>query len=149
MINRFTGENRWLSNFAEAEVWFDGLRFKTVEHGYVAAKTHNKALRFEVSGIPTAGQAKQFGRSLPIRPDWDEVRVDVMRSLLKQKFSIPEYREKLWATGDAELIEGNVWHDKFWGVCICEDCGGKGENQLGKLLMEIREGLVQLPLTFK
>ncbi len=148
-VDRFTGEYRWLSNFSEAEVYFGGFKYKTTEHAYVAAKTHSKAMRFEVSAIPTAGQAKQFGRSLQIRPDWDEVRVDVMRGLLKQKFSIPEYREKLWATRGLELVEGNVWHDKFWGVCICEECGSKGENQLGKLLMEIREELAQLPLTFE
>ena len=51
------------------------------------------------------------------------------------RFSLnSELREKLIATGDKELIEGNHWNDRFWGVCR-----GKGQNHLGKLLMELRE----------
>ena len=45
---------------------------------------------------------------------------------------------KLLATGEEELIEGNYWHDTCWGVCNCAKCGDKGENRLGKLLMEVR-----------
>jgi predicted NAD-dependent protein-ADP-ribosyltransferase YbiA (DUF1768 family) len=56
-----------------------------------------------------------------------------MRSLLRQKFAHPSMRERLLATGDEELIEGNWWGDTFWGVC-----NGEGQNQLGKLLMRVR-----------
>ena len=44
-------------------------------------------------------------------------------------------------TGDAELIEGNTWHDNYWGVCSCSKCNGRGKNRLGKLLMKVREEL--------
>ena len=64
-----------------------------------------------------------------------------MRTLLRKKFSMPELREKLLATGDTTLIEGTTWHDNYWGVCSCEKCGGRGKNRLGELLMEIREEL--------
>ena len=57
-----------------------------------------------------------------------------MRDALIQKFSDKKLQKKLIDTGDAELIEGNWWGDKFWGVCE-----GEGENHLGKLLMEVRE----------
>ena len=59
-----------------------------------------------------------------------------MEYLLLQKFFIPELREKLLATGNEELIEGNWWGDTYWGVCK-----GKGENNLGKSLMKIRTEL--------
>ena len=47
-----------------------------------------------------------------------------------------DLKEKLLATGDAELIEGNTWNDTYWGVCR-----GKGKNHLGKIIMEVREAL--------
>jgi predicted NAD-dependent protein-ADP-ribosyltransferase YbiA (DUF1768 family) len=62
-----------------------------------------------------------------------------MEAALRKKFAIPELREKLLATGDAWLEEGNHWHDNFWGVCHCIDCQDEmGWNHLGKLLMKIR-----------
>ncbi len=56
-----------------------------------------------------------------------------MAGLLVQKFQHPELAALLRATDDAELIEGNTWGDTFWGVCK-----GKGANNLGRMLMEIR-----------
>lgn len=84
-----------------------------------------------------AGEAKKLGRTVVLRPDWNEVKVSIMRNVLALKFrQNPDLREKLLATGEAELIEGNHWKDTFWGVC-----NGVGENWLGKLLMELREEL--------
>ena len=59
-----------------------------------------------------------------------------MEFLLRQKFSDQNkvLKEKLLATGEAEIVEGNDWDDTFFGVC-----NGVGENQLGKLLMKIRD----------
>ena len=63
-----------------------------------------------------------------------------MEDYLTCKFAIPELREKLLATKDAELIEGNWWHDNFWGNCLCSKCKDiQGKNMLGKLLMKERE----------
>ena len=62
-----------------------------------------------------------------------------MHGLLQQKFSFTVLKRQLLETGAAELIEGNYWGDRYWGVCK-----GVGDNWLGKLLMtvrkEIREG---------
>ena len=80
----------------------------------------------------------RLGRRIELRPDWEEVKIEIMRQVLKSKFTHnPELREKLIATGNTELIEGNNWNDRFWGVCR-----GVGKNHLGKLLMEIRAELV-------
>ena len=57
-----------------------------------------------------------------------------MRTCLIEKFSDPVLRDKLMATGNCQLIEGNTWGDRYWGVC-----DGVGQNHLGRLLMEIRD----------
>ena len=61
-----------------------------------------------------------------------------MEEALRAKFNIPEFKEKLLATGEMHLEEGNNWNDTFWGVDLKT---GKGENHLGKLLMKIRKEL--------
>jgi ribA/ribD-fused uncharacterized protein len=137
-----------MSNFIPCTVFLDGLPFSSVEHAYVAAKTTVVSYREDISRRPyldeagnlvpafTSGQVKRLGRKLKLRPDWEQVRVDIMRDLLIQKFSQAPFRAQLVQTGKAYLEETNVWHDTFWGVCE-----GVGENHLGWLLMEIRDGL--------
>lgn len=134
-IDRFWGEWGFLSNFAPCEVWLDGVKYPSVEHAYQAAKTLDLEQRekFLLNGI-TPGMAKRMGKTLKLRPDWDGVKMGIMRDLLMQKFSPSILRRKLLSTFQAELIEGNTWGDTFWGVC-----DGIGENWLGKLLMEVRQ----------
>lgn len=137
MINSFSGEHRWLSNFWPAEVIYAGERYPTVEHAYVAAKTLNPIQRVSVLECETPGEAKRLGRSFDLRPCWDDIKKDIMRNLLIQKFmNNTEFADKLLATGDQPIIEGNVWGDTYWGVCE-----GEGSNILGKLIMEIRQML--------
>lgn len=84
---------------------------------------------------PRAVDAKKLGKLVTIRPDWDEIKVEVMYEIVKAKFHYnPDLREMLLATEDAELIEGNWWGDTFWGVCK-----GQGLNNLGKILMRVRD----------
>lgn len=134
-ILEFKDEYRFLSNFYPA-------LGSTVEHQYQAAKTLDKDWARRILQSRTAGEAKRAGRNAPLRPDWDEVKIPVMRELLVRKFSNPELREKLVATANFLLVEGNWWHDNFWGKCYCARCHTKvGENHLGKLLMEIRNDI--------
>jgi predicted NAD-dependent protein-ADP-ribosyltransferase YbiA (DUF1768 family) len=68
--------------------------------------------------------------------------VEIMEKLLIQKFSDSELKKILLNTENSILIEGNSWHDNFFGNCTCIKCKDiKGENHLGKLLMKIREKL--------
>lgn len=135
-IESFSGEYRFLSNFYPSQVEFEGLVFSTVEHAYQAAKTVNVDERLLVQKAETAAKAKQLGKVVALREDWDKVKLAVMEDLLRKKFRIQELRDKLLNTGDAELIEGNVWNDRYWGVCR-----GEGKNHLGRLLMQIRENI--------
>jgi hypothetical protein len=134
VIGPFRGEWRWLSNFWPARVYLDGVEYPTVEHAYVAAKTLDLELRAAVLAFSSPGDAKRLGRKFTLRPDWDSVKLDVMESLLRQKFADPMLRRKLVWTYPNELVELNEWGDTFWGVCR-----GKGENHLGRILMKIRD----------
>ena len=139
MINSFQGEHEFLSNFAASEIEFEGIVFPTVEHAFQAAKTLNMTKRKEIAALPSPGHAKRAGRSVELRPDWEEIKTDVMMTGLRHKFAIPELRAKLLATGDEELMEGNTWHDNTWGNCVCQKCQNTpGRNMLGMLLMELR-----------
>ena len=136
---RFENEFEFLSNFSKSEIILDGIIYPTVEHFFQAMKTKDPIRRAEIAAAPTPGKAKRLGRHVQLRSDWEEVKVDVMRQGLRLKFQDPKLRTMLLATGDKELVEGNTWHDRTWGRCICEKCGGQGENLLGQLLMELRE----------
>jgi ribA/ribD-fused uncharacterized protein len=137
VIDSFSGEYRFLSNFYTAPVKLDGESYLSVEHAYQAAKTFDKDVRRGIKLCGSAGKAKRLGKSIPLRDDWESVKLQIMEDLVYCKFannSLP--RIKLLQTGDAELIEGNNWGDKFWGVC-----NGEGENHLGKILMAVRNHL--------
>ena len=137
VIDHFRGEFDWLSNFFQCQVEFEGMNFSNVEAAFQAAKCRDMKERERFFGL-SGGQSKRLGRRVELRSDWEDVKIDIMRQVLKSKFTQnPELREKLIATGDTELIEGNNWNDRFWGVCR-----GVGKNHLGKLLMEIRAELV-------
>ena len=111
------------------------VEYPSSEHAYQAAKTKDKKMRRKIACKATAWEAKRLGQQVKLREDWEERKVEIMYRILHAKFNQhDDLKEKLLATGDAELIEGNTWGDTFWGIC-----DGKGENKLGKLLMLLRE----------
>lgn len=138
MITKFDGEYDFLSNFYPSPFEWHGVHYPTVEHFFQAAKADNQEDFEMVLREPNPGGAKHAGRNVQLRSDWEEIKDDVMLTALRQKFAIPELRKKLLATGDEGLIEGNTWHDCYWGVCSCPRCGGNGKNHLGQLLMKVR-----------
>ena len=143
MINSFSGDYAFLSNFYpspipvlvdETELTF--YNAPTVEHYFQYMKTISDEEGHGILAATTPGEAKRLGRKSQLRPDWENVKVQVMRDALRLKFSNPQLKSKLLSTGNEFLVEGNHWNDTFWGVCE-----GKGRNMLGFLLMEIREEL--------
>lgn len=133
-ISDFTGEYGFLSNFHSSAVEFEGKLYRTVEHAYQAAKTTDEAERRKIRDALYPNVAKKLGRRVTMRPGWDGMKVEVMLGLVRKKFAEPELRAKLLATENAKLVEGNWWHDTFWGVCQ-----GVGKNHLGKILMRVRD----------
>lgn len=133
VIDHFRGDFAFLSNFYPSTFRYEGHMYPTVEHAYATYKTLVESERNIIRRARTPGEAKKLGRSVTLRKDWDSIKVDVMRRFVKLKFENPLLREMLIATGDAELVEGNYWNDKFWGVCR-----GEGQNWLGRILEEVR-----------
>ena len=134
----------FLSNFSRAVVSADGVNCQSVEHAYQMQKTLDPAWREIIRLKQSPLWARQASRTkaFPIREDWDEIRVGVMRSLLEQKFTChPKLAAKLLASGDTLIAEGNTWDDCRWGVCQDADGVWRGENLLGVLLMEVRAKL--------
>ena len=147
VISDFRGSYFFLSNFYYSPINFDGKTAPTVEHAFQAAKTFNQEQRQSILQTPSPAQAKQLGRSVILREDWEKVKFDIMLMLLKQKFSQADLQQKLLDTGKVELIEGNTWNDKIWG-CVLINGQWIGQNHLGKLLMQVRAD-IQNKLTLK
>lgn len=138
-IIEFSGAFRYLSNFYPHPVLVRGEIAKTVEHAFQALKATNKTDFHKVLNAGTARQAKWIGRNIAMRSDWEDIKDQVMLALLLEKFKPRSpLRVRLLATGERELLEGNTWHDHYWGVCYCGDCPS-GENRLGELLMLVRD----------
>ena len=137
VIDDFHGSNFFLDNFFPAKTEYDGETYDTTEHAFQAAKATNFADKFKIMTANSPAMAKMLGRTLSLRGDWEYVKRRIMRDIVRAKFrQHPALAKKLVETGDAQLIEGNTWNDKVWGVC-----NGEGKNWLGKILMELREEL--------
>lgn len=141
VISKFEGPNHFLSNFYKAPFVWAGVRWRTSEHAYQAAKATGADKDDWIDKIIACkepGQAKRLGKKVPLRPKWDEIKDEMMKRIVKQKFvQNPSLLRKLIATADAVLQEGNTWDDNYWGMCPPGNPDGK--NMLGVILMEIRE----------
>ncbi|MEM6283930.1 MAG: NADAR family protein, partial [Chloroflexota bacterium] len=139
-IARFRDDYEFLSNFYPSPIEMDGMTYPTVEHAYQAAKTDNEAVRRKIAELAHPGAAKAAGRRLARPDNWFEINLQLMEDLVRQKFTAhADLRNKLLATGDAELIEGNSWSDKFFGMTWDKNKNVlSGENHLGQILMRVR-----------
>jgi len=141
IINGFQGEYRFLSNFWPCYIVYNNMLYPSAEHAYQAAKVESPGLKSMIKDCHTPAEAKDYLETHDIKPDHDwtiEKKLMVMEQLLMIKFGGKEslLTRALLATGDAALIEGNDWNDTFWGVC-----NNIGENNLGRILMKVREEL--------
>lgn len=135
-IDCFKDEYFFLSNFYEVPVEYDGLKYGSSEAAYQAQKCEFPSKRKEFQNL-SPSKSKSLGKKVTLREDWDEVKYKVMLEIVRNKFKQnSELKEKLIATGDTYLEEGNWWGDIIWGVC-----NGIGKNILGKILMKVRDEL--------
>lgn len=149
-ITSFRGDYEFLSNFYECYVPMtfgkDNIpfEFRNAETAFQAHKTTTFSDLITFSNM-SGKEAKRFGRKVKLRKDWNDIRLQVMGQVVLTKFVVnKDLCDKLIATGQRELIEGNTWHDTFWGVC-----NGKGENHLGKILMEVRSMLMRAKFLYQ
>lgn len=146
-IDEFRGRYRFLSNFFPAQITYEGFSCPTTEHAFQLAKSSNWHGKDKVAAAATPQEAKQLGRGVLLRRDWEEVKLHVMWEVTLLKYtSHPALLGMLLDTGDAKLVEGNRWGDTFWGVSVFN---GKGENHLGRILMAVREHLGKTLWEFK
>ena len=130
-----------LSNFSAFTLQWKGRRFDTSEAAYHWEKFDGMDAEVQdmILDAPSAHEAFKIAESQKMfrRPDWDAVKVGIMRDILRAKAEQHEYvQRKLLATGDRELIEDS-WRDDVWGWGPNKD----GQNLLGKLWMEVRAEL--------
>lgn len=146
-IEAFQGPYRFLSNFWTEP---DGT---SVEIEYQRSKCKYQGDRARFDGLaPT--EAKRHGHWLKEagrqRDDWYEVNTEIMWFYVAKKFAD---HDALWTsllrTHGSVLIEGNHWHDTFWGVCngLCFSAKTPrhkpmGANGLGEILMLVRSSQV-------
>ena len=136
IIREFKKEDYFLSNFYSDPVTWNGITYPNNEAAFQSAKVLDKSAREKFSTLDPSS-AKKAGRHVKLRPDWEEIKYDVMYEVCLAKFSQnEELKTRLLATGDEYLEEGNTWGDKIWGTV-----NGEGQNYLGKILMKIREEL--------
>lgn len=145
-IDGFDDEYCFLSNFYPRPVVYDSKIYPTPEHLYQCFKTLDMDAREDLRQLPTAGQAKRMGSKLVMRPDWEEMKIKFMKSVVDIKFAQSvEFRQLLVRTGDKIIVESNNWHDNFWGNCNCLNCHSiYGANHLGYILMNKRTELLEL-----
>lgn len=136
-------------------ILYEGVVYPSTENAYQAAKSFFPEGRLEFVDA-TPKKAKQLGKKLKLRANWDKIKFQIMYEVCEEKFKDGIERELLLQTGDKYLIEGNYWCDQNFGICFgpdfktmdqfalmrkCPKCGGGGKNALGKILMDIREKL--------
>lgn len=143
-IKGFRGDFRFLSNFWDCPVWYEGLIYPNSECAYQASKIDpRERQRFQqISASDSKKMIKKFYGSplvLNTPEEWDKIKGGIMCSIVFEKFYRNlDLRQKLLETGNKYIEESNCWHDNWFGVCYCGKCKD-GQNQLGKILMKVRE----------
>jgi len=127
------------ANFAPYPIELKDKTWPTAEHYFQAQKfagtEHEEAIRLAKSPMIAARMGRS--RQRPLRPDWEQVKDDIMREAVLAKFTQHlQLRQILLETGDALIVE-HTQRDRYWG----DGGDGSGKNKLGQILMEVREKL--------
>jgi len=135
-IKGFFEDYRFLSNFHLCDINYDGIVYPSTETAYQAAKYDDEKLKKTFAQISPA-DSKKLCRAMPLPPEkiaeFDKKKISIMHTINQIKYRNTKLRDALLETGDRQLEESNYWGDRFWGTC-----DGVGENNLGKILMNLR-----------
>ena len=144
VIDEFRGKYFFLSNFYVKPVYYNSEWYRSSEHAFQAQKATNEKDRKYIADAETPAISKQRAhevglQSIKLLNHWNDIRMMEMYKILQCKFTDDILAKKLIETGDALLIEGNSWGDRYWGKVRDSKTGEwKGENFLGQLLMKVR-----------
>lgn len=147
-ITQFRGKYAFLSNFYSTEFMYKNEKFFNSEQAFHWEKAEDEKSKKLILQTDSPNEAKNIGRKCKCDIErWNKTKFDVMEQILMVKFSNPELRKKLQETKDYTLVEGNYWHDNIWGVCGCAKCSVEkiGANNLGRILMKIRDQYIEKP----
>eukprot|EP01065_Artemidia_motanka_P025695 TRINITY_DN30678_c0_g1_i1.p1 TRINITY_DN30678_c0_g1~~TRINITY_DN30678_c0_g1_i1.p1 ORF type:complete len:1122 (+),score=255.22 TRINITY_DN30678_c0_g1_i1:56-3367(+) len=141
-FNGFTADWGRLASFFPAPFEVDEKKYSTLEHFFQAMKWKGTDREGEIQHCATPDAAHRLGtmrvEGAAPRSDWGDIRVDVMLQGLRAKFQqVTTCREELLRTGDMRIVFAN--EDPFWG----EGADREGQNELGALLMQVRDELQQ------
>jgi len=136
------------------KITYEGKEYPTPEHLYQARKfiypgapavneKHAEAIRVAstsckakvLASAPT--RKTRSAKGLAINPQWDEIKLQVMREVIELKFRANPYCHWTLMSTHPFDLEERPPSDSFWGV----GADGSGKNHLGKLLVELREKL--------
>lgn len=147
-IISFKDKHSYLSNFYDfgklgyaltSELDESSHKFYTTESLYQCLKSETP--NFALFSVLNPYHSKQTGKTVKLRPEWNQIKHRVMSELVDKKFDIPILSKMLLETANSNLIEGNLHHDNFFGACSCIKCSESiipKMNILGKLLMSKR-----------
>ncbi len=142
----------------EFPILVNGVRVRSTEHLYQALKfPDHPDVQEAILNEPSPMRAKWIAKSKDdekkktegnfkkIRKDWDEIQVEVMEFCLKMKliWYWVKFGNLLRSTEGKAIfeIEAREVKSPFWGV-VQDGEGFRGENTLGKLLMKLRDELI-------
>ncbi|WP_215844595.1 NADAR domain-containing protein [Acidithiobacillus montserratensis] len=138
-----------LSNMAGGyPIHVNGVRILTSEALYQACRFPHlpdvqKLIIGQISPMTAKMRSKPYRKDS--RPDWDHVRVRIMRWSLRMKLANNwnAFSALLLKTGERPIVEESR-KDDFWGAKVVDDGDMLvGMNVLGRLLMELREQVKQ------
>lgn len=87
--NGFRNQYQFLSNFAPSPIKCESVIYPTVEHAFQGFKCQHRADKYRIAAAPSPQLAKRLGRQVAMRPDWDDIKVNVMHGLLRAGRSTP------------------------------------------------------------
>jgi len=130
------------SNFSSHPIDIANHTWATVEHYYQSQKfvgTEYEPLIPIIRAVKTPEEAAALGRDRcrVVREDWEEVKTEIMYQAVLIKFLTHlDIQAILLSTHDALIVEDSPT-DYYWG------CGSQrtGQNQLGKILMQVRQAI--------
>ena len=139
----FSGPWSLLDNFAPTPVRYNDWHCTTSEHAFAASKAQLPSVAKAILACATPGEAKAMGRRVKLRPDWEEVKFSVMWEILCAKFAQnPTALGALMDTRGRDIVEGNTWDDRVWGMTLDNRGRLVGQNALGRQLVQLRKRVI-------
>ena len=140
VINSFTENYSFLSNSFLCDMEFEHIPYSNAESCFQSLKFLRPKSRNIFRNMPPRKAYIQGQEIKRLRAGWEDIKDTLMLQVVTAKFiQNSELEDMLVSTQGKEIINGNLYHDTYWGVCYCGRCQGQGLNKLGRILMAVRD----------